>query len=67
MQLIQIRPGHKLLWRHTRRGLTTWQAARVVRLTRQRVWVLVMTPRGPARRCVRPERLSKRKYGGYLP
>ena len=61
MQLNDIRPGHKLLWRHTRRGLTTWKAARVVRLTPRRVWVLVMTARGPVRRCVRPERLSRHK------
>lgn len=63
MQLSDIRPGARLLWRHrTPWGDEIYHAARVVRLTARRVVVLVMTPRGAARRCLQPERLFKKGH-----
>jgi hypothetical protein len=63
MQLGEIKPGAKLVWRHARMqdGFIVWKAVHVVRLHRCRVEVLVRTSRGTARRYLKPERLSKRK------
>jgi len=63
MQLSDIKPGAKLVWRHAqlRDGFIVWKAVHVVRLHRCRVEVLVKTSRGTARRYLNPNRLSRRK------
>jgi hypothetical protein len=59
----EIKPGQKLWWRHSRCGLTTWKAARVIKMTPQRVAVWVKDQRGAARKCVRASRLSRKPHG----
>jgi hypothetical protein len=54
-----IKPGMKLLWKHTRKGITTYKAARVLALTPRRVRVLVSLYGRSTWRIVKAERLVK--------
>jgi len=55
----EVKVGMKLLWKHTRKGFTSYKAARVIALTPKRVRVLISLYGRSTWRTIKAERLVK--------
>lgn len=62
MTLDECTPGRNVWWRHTHQHTTYFKAARVLKRTPKRVWVIIQRNGYTVRRCIAPARLTTHRF-----